>query len=144
MKRRSFFKTTALGSTALAFSGVSSCTGQKPDSYLGTANPAEFELNEITVSELQKKMTARELTSESICKKYLDRIQAVDPMLKAVIELNPDALDIARALDEERKSGTIRGPLHGIPIMIKDNIDTGRQNDDHRRITCAFRTFCGC
>jgi amidase len=125
MKRRSFFKTTALGSTALAFSGVSSCTGQKPDSYLCTANPAEFELNEITVSELQKMMTARELTSESICKKYLDRIQAVDPMLKAVIELNPDALDIARALDEERKSGKIRGPLHGIPIMIKDNIDTG-------------------
>lgn len=127
MKRRSFFKTTALGSTALAFSGLSACEGQKSDTISGIANPAEFELNEVSISELQETMASGELTAERICKKYLDRIQEVDPSLKSVIELNPDALDIARALDEERKSGKIKGPLHGIPIMIKDNIDTGDQ-----------------
>jgi amidase len=125
MKRRSFFKTTVLASTVLAFPGISSCAGQKSDAISEIANPAEFEFNEITVSELQGKMTSGEITAESICKKYLDRIQKVDPLLKSVIELNADALDIARKLDEERKSGKIRSPLHGIPIMIKDNIDTG-------------------
>lgn len=125
MKRRSFFKTTALGSTALALSGISSCTREKPRSFPGSYKPSEFEFNEITVSELQEKMASGGLTAEKICKKYLDRIHEVDPLLKSVIELNPDAMNIARKLDEERKSGKIRGPLHGIPIMIKDNIDTG-------------------
>jgi len=82
-------------------------------------------LSEVTVAALQQKMESGELTAEAICQKYLDRIKKVDPHLKSVIELNPDALDIARSLDQERKDGKVRGPLHGIPIMIKDNIDTG-------------------
>jgi len=122
MKRRTFFKTTALGSSALALTGVAACTQQpvqpaKPDL-------SAFGLNEITVDELQQKMASGEISAESLCQKYLDRIALVDTVLKSVIELNPDALEIARQLDEERKAGKVRGPLHGIPVLIKDNIDT--------------------
>lgn len=124
MKRRSFFKTGALGGSVLAISGVAACT-RSTTSEQTEENLSDFELNEITVAELQQKMEAGELTAESICKKYLDRIKKVDPHLKSVIELNPDALEIARKMDEERSSGKVRGALHGIPIMIKDNIDTG-------------------
>ena len=70
------------------------------------------------------------LTAREITQMYLDRIEAVDkngPRLQSVIEINPDALSIAEQLDEERKAGKVRGPLHGIPILIKDNIDTGDQ-----------------
>ncbi|QIA06273.1 amidase [Draconibacterium halophilum] len=123
MKRRSFFKTTALGGSVLALSGVTACVQESkvPEEVDLTA----FDLNETSALELQQKMESRELTAESICKKYLDRIALVDPHLKSVIELNPDAMDIAKKLDEERQNGKVRGPLHGIPVMIKDNIDTG-------------------
>lgn len=124
MKRRTFFKTTALGSSALAVTGLAGC---RPTSVKTEDEPdfSSFELNEFTVEEFQQKMQAGELTSEAICQKYLSRIELVDPALKAVIELNPDALEIARSLDEERKNGKVRGSLHGIPVLIKDNIDTG-------------------
>ncbi len=79
----------------------------------------------LPLDELQQRMKSGSLSSEDICRKYLDRIKLVDPVLKAVIEVNPDALETARAMDEERKNGNIRGPLHGIPVLIKDNIDTG-------------------
>lgn len=89
-----------------------------------------FELEEKTVADLQQLMEAGSQTSASICQLYMDRIKAIDQGengLRSVIELNPEALAIAKALDEERASGKIRGPLHGIPIMIKDNINTGDQ-----------------
>jgi amidase len=91
------------------------------------AVPPAFELEEATVGDLQKSMTAGSLTAQSLTQQYLDRIAAIDkrgPALNAVIELNPDALSIAAALDAERKAKGSRGPLHGIPILIKDNIDT--------------------
>lgn len=124
MKRRTFFKTAAISGSAIAVTGLVSCQ-TTPTENEKTSSFSDFELNEITVEELQQKMQAGDFTSETICQKYLSRVEQLDPMLKSVIELNPDALEIARNLDEERKGGKIRGPLHGIPVMIKDNIDTG-------------------
>jgi amidase len=91
------------------------------------AAPPAFELEEATVGDLQKRITAGSLTARALTEAYLDRIAAIDkrgPALNAVIELNPDALSIAAALDAERKAKGPRGPLHGIPVLIKDNIDT--------------------
>jgi len=82
---------------------------------------------EWTITELQEKMDSGELTARRIAELYLERISEIDkegPYLNSVIELNPDALEIADALDEERKAGKTRGALHGVPILIKDNIDT--------------------
>src|SRR3954471_10805600 len=90
--------------------------------------PAAFPLEEATIAQLQEAMSAGRYTSRRLVELYTERINAIDrdgPTLRAVIELNPDALSIADALDAERKSGRVRGPLHGIPILIKDNIDTG-------------------
>ena len=87
-----------------------------------------FELEEVTIRELQDFMESGKYTSLDITKMYLDRIEAIDqsgPQLNSVIEINPDAEAIADELDKERTEGKIRGPLHGIPILIKDNINTG-------------------
>jgi len=87
-----------------------------------------FELDEITIDDLQKAFQSGRYSSRSVTEKYLGRIQEIDksgPTVNAVIELNPDALEIAGALDQERKAKGPRGPLHGIPVLIKDNIDTG-------------------
>lgn len=93
-------------------------------------SPDAFALNELTVNDLQKQMQSGERTSEAITQLYLDRIAAIDkkgPHLNAVIEVNPDALTIAKAMDQERKAGKLRGPMHGVPVLIKDNIDTHDQ-----------------
>src|SRR5947207_4713128 len=85
---------------------------------------AEFELEEITVAQLQDGMRSGARTSRSICAAYAGRIAELDPKLHAVLETNPDALAAADRLDAERKSGRVRGPLHGIPVLVKDNIAT--------------------
>jgi amidase len=82
---------------------------------------------ELTISDVAAQMKHGELTSHALVQHYLDRIAKIDksgPALNAIIELNPDAIAIADSLDAERKSGKIRGPLHGVPVLIKDNIDT--------------------
>ncbi len=87
-----------------------------------------FELDELSVAQLQDAMAAGRYTSRRLVELYTDRIRAIDrqgPALASVIELNPDALTIAEELDAQRTSGKVRGPLHGIPVLIKDNIDTG-------------------
>ncbi len=86
-----------------------------------------FELDEVTLSDLESRMREGALTSERIAELYLERIEQIDrrgPAIRSVIELNPDALAIAKSLDAERQSKGPRGPLHGVPILIKDNIDT--------------------
>ena len=87
-----------------------------------------LDLNEATIDELQVQMQRGELSAEQVADWYLARIEAIDrdgPALNSIIELNPDALDIAKALDEERTASGPRGPLHGIPVVLKANIDTG-------------------
>ncbi len=135
MKRRNFITSSSLAAAGLTTMLAASCTTSTSDKK-NDPSPAEskddpiaigFELNEITISELQDKMAKGEYSSEKITQLYLQRIAAIDkkgPALNAVIELNPDAMTIAKAMDEERKAGKIRGPLHGIPVLIKDNIDT--------------------
>jgi amidase len=92
------------------------------------ARDAAFPLEEATVAQLQSWMREGRYTSRQLTDAYLDRIDAIDrrgPSLHAVIEVNPDARSIADGLDRERRANRVRGPLHGIPILIKDNIDTG-------------------
>jgi amidase len=102
----------------------------------------DFELDEITIDEVQKAFQSGRFSSRSLTEKYLARIQEIDkagPMVNSVMELNPDALKIAEALDQERKSKGPRGPLHGIPVLIKDNIDT----DDHMSTTAGSLALVG-
>src|SRR4029453_12539298 len=93
-----------------------------------TRQTATFELDEVTVAQLQDWMQSGRYTARRLAELYLQRIETIDrngPALKSIIETNPDALTIADALDAERKAKGPRGPLHGIPVVIKDNIDTG-------------------
>ena len=86
-----------------------------------------FELEEATIAELSRQMADGERTSAEITKLYFDRIETLDrqgPALRSVIETNPDVLEIAEELDRERSAGNVRGPLHGVPILLKDNIAT--------------------
>jgi amidase len=92
-----------------------------------TPQIAPFDLEEVTIADLQQRMAAGRETSRSIVEKYLARIDAIDrrgPELHSVLELNPDARSIADAMDAERRAGHMRGPLHGIPVLLKDNIAT--------------------
>ncbi|HYF10979.1 MAG TPA: amidase [Actinomycetota bacterium] len=86
-----------------------------------------FEFAEATITDLGARMAAGELTSARLTEAYVNRIEALDrrgPELRSVIGVEPDAVDVARSLDAERAAGRVRGPLHGIPILIKDNIET--------------------
>ncbi|HEY5902769.1 MAG TPA: amidase family protein, partial [Anaerolineales bacterium] len=85
-------------------------------------------MEELGIAELQSKMQTGELTARQLAVLYLERIRSLDqagPKVNSVIELNPEADSIAGALDAERAAGHVRGQLHGIPILLKDNIDTG-------------------
>src|SRR5207237_1015503 len=130
MNRRTFVRSSVIGGVGLA--------GIKAPGNLGRAEkdavtptitnpPPAFELDELTIAELQSGMASGKYSAHSLAKKYLDRIDDIDkhgPAINSVIELNTDALAIAGDLDKERKAKGPRGPLHGIPVLIKDNIDT--------------------
>ncbi|MBK8302354.1 MAG: amidase [Chloracidobacterium sp.] len=117
--RRDFLKTGAAGLTAIALFG--NVRGNMANIAEGDPYP---ELIEVTILQLQAKMKSGELTARRLTEMYLERIKVIDVKTRSVIEINPDALAIADQMDKERKKGKIRGPLHGIPVLIKDNIDT--------------------
>ena len=122
VNRRTFVGSAMAGALALHRGGIGSPIDSQP-----TAQAQAFALDELTIDALQARMRSGQDTSQSLTQQYLSRIDAIDqrgPAINSVIELNPDALAIAAQLDAERKSGNVRGPLHGIPMLIKDNIDT--------------------
>jgi amidase len=131
MNRRKFLKNGSLTGLTLSSLALESFlpAGVNGNTALpGDKGASAFSLEETTIDQLQQKMSSGELTSSAITQLYLKRIAEIDkkgPALNAVIELNPDALTIAAAMDAERKAGKVRGPMHGIPILVKDNIDTG-------------------
>ncbi|WP_183577238.1 amidase [Mucilaginibacter sp. X5P1] len=131
MQRRNFIKTGSLAGITLSALSLGACTippsEQKQAGSSTDKNTDDFALKEATIDILQQKMHSKEYTSHAITQLYLTRINDIDkngPKLNAVIELNPNALDMANELDKERDAGKIRGPLHGIPVLIKDNINT--------------------
>lgn len=116
INRRDFLNTGLSGGTIFLMS--SKLKGSK------IANGKEFDIEEITVMELQNALKSGDVTSKQLVEIYLKRIKEIDPKLNSIIEINPDALAIAEKMDAERKSGKVRSQLHGIPVVIKDNIDT--------------------
>ena len=134
MHRRNFLKTSSLAGLTISTLVTASCNQpsaeNKADDTVAAENSKDdiFELSEITITDLQQKMQGKQFTSRLITELYLKRIDQIDKkgiMLNSVIELNKDALNMADAMDKERGNGKVRGPLHGIPVLIKDNINTG-------------------
>ncbi len=136
--RRSFLKHGAAAAAAVTVGSVA----VPASADAATAHPMpnvrarpHKRIEEMTVAEMQAAMESGALSSARLTRMYLQRIERIDngPIdLRSVIEVNPDAIDIARALDRERKKGNVRGPLHGIPVLLKDNIDT-----DDKTLTTA-------
>ncbi len=119
LSRRRFLALSAVG---LAFG----CA--RPTQPPAPASPSAFELDETTIADLLAMQESGERTAKSLAELYLGRIEAIDkqgPAVNAIIEINPDALAIAAELDRERAAGKTHGPLHGVPVLLKDNIDTG-------------------
>lgn len=131
MKRRTFLTTTTLASvglTTLLFEGCNNSKKDIEDKKVAIDAAEVFVLDEETIGSLGEKLDSGMYSSEELVELYLKRIENIDkngPKLNAIIEINPDAFSIAKQMDNERKARKNRGPLHGIPIVIKDNIDTG-------------------
>jgi len=135
MERRDFLATTAsLAASLAALATGEGCAPALPPAASGAraaSAPSAFphpDLEEATITELAARLARGELTSRQLVGRYAERVEALDragPTLRSVLELNPDADAIATQLDEERRAKGPRGPFHGIPVLLKDNIDTG-------------------
>jgi amidase len=117
--RREFLKIGAAGFAAVSVAGNTASTISG-----SPAHEPYPELVEATIAALQAKLRSGQLTSKKLVEMYLERIKHIDSKTRSVVEINPDALAIAEQMDRERKTRKARGPLHGIPVLIKDNIDT--------------------
>ena len=129
MKRREFLRASAVAAAAAAVDGSHPNGLNAATLRDGSAAPTQgtFDLEEATIGSLMGEMQSGRRTARSIAESYLARIESVDklgPAVNSVIEMNPDAIGIADERDAERKAGRVRGPMHGIPVLIKDNIDT--------------------
>ena len=141
VERRKFLANSL---TAVAILGVQALAVTRP---IGVPSPPQiprkpFELDEISIADLAAGMAQSRYTAHALAEKYLARIEEIDrrgPQLNSVLEVNPDALAIANGLDQERRAGRVRGPLHGIPVLIKDNIDTA----DHMQTTAGSLALLG-
>jgi amidase len=127
--RRTFLKVTAVGGAAATLTPLYPALGaaRQSASDLRSSDIKPFELDEITITDLQDGMRSGRFTARSLVERYSARIDEIDkhgPAINSVLELNPDAFSTADQLDQERKAKGPRGPLHGIPVLIKDNIDT--------------------
>jgi amidase len=123
--RRTLLRYGALGGAAAAVAGP--LPGRETAGPSRAGSPPAFELEEATIADLQERLSSGQDTAQTLVEKYVARIESVDgrgPALRSVLELNPDASGIARERDAERKAGKLRGPLHGVPVLIKDNIAT--------------------
>src|ERR1700730_17224398 len=124
MNRRTFVRRSVVGGVGLASVSVTAAAKDISNTSASAITPPPpppaFELDELTIAELQGGMASGKYTAQSLVRKYLDRIDDVDkhgPAIRSVIELTPDALAIASDLNKERKAKGVRGPLHGIPIL---------------------------
>ncbi|MDD5150121.1 MAG: amidase [Flavobacterium sp.] len=130
MKRRTFLTTTTLATVGITSLFLDGCNNSKKDigdKKVDVGATEAFELDEETISSLREKLVSGKYSSEQLVEFYLKRINNIDssgPNLNAIIEINPDAVSLARKIDKESREGKARGTLHGIPIVIKDNIDT--------------------
>jgi len=135
--RRTFLQLGAVAATGAAITEVASTPVA-----MAKASLKMFPLEEATIAELQAAMASGKLTARQLVELYLERIQEIDregPTIKSILQINPEALDIAEALDRERKAKGPRGPLHGIPILLKDNIAT----DDRMQTTAGSLALLG-
>ena len=139
VSRRKFLGT---GAAALALPAVLAAELREPVVATARHDVEPFELDEVSVADLQEGMKSGKWTARRIAQKYLERINEVDkngPALNSVIEINPDALAIADAMDAERKAKGPRGPIHGVPVLLKDNIGHRRQHEDDGGLARAAR-----
>src|ERR1700746_1545840 len=127
MDRRQFLRLGALAGAAFYSSSVPHVANASVIRRKTGFRVKPFVLDEVSIPELQNWMAQGKYSAVAVAKKYLARIEEIDrhgPVLNAVIETNPDAVPLAAELDRERRVKGPRGPLHGIPVLIKDNIDT--------------------
>jgi len=128
MRRRSFLNQSMLAALSVALVPTVSCKFNSKEDKADKTFTEGADVSELTISEIQQKVKSGVLTYVALTQTYLKRIAELDeagPSLNAVIEINPDALAIAEKMDKEFKSGQWRGQMHGIPVLIKDNIDSG-------------------
>ncbi|PYL89978.1 MAG: amidase [Verrucomicrobia bacterium] len=133
--RRKFLGATAVGSAALLTGGLASL----PSLLAKKAPLSDEPFIEATIPQLQALMASGQLTSRQLTQGYIRRMQSLNPLLHSVIEVNPNAIAIATQLDNERRRGQVRGPLHGIPLLVKDNIAT----DDQMQTTAGSLAIYG-